>query len=291
MKALVVLNASAGSRGEPGAVRDALAAAGVEAEIRPVPGPAIVQATREAAASDVDVVVMAGGDGTMNTGASVLRGGPKPMGVLPMGTLNHFARDLGIPLELEDAARVVAGGHVREVDVGEANDRIFLNNSSLGLYPTAVEVRDAQRSPNGRLKWIATGRAALKTLRWFPVNRMTLRLPGSTLHVTTPLVFIGNNRYEMSLFSLGRRERLDAGELWLYVARDTGRLGIVSLAARTLAGRLDQARDFVTLATPELVVEDRRRTLKAAFDGEVCRMSPPVHYRIRPRTLKVVAPA
>ena len=185
---------------------------------------------------------------------------------------------------------MVAGGRVREVDVGEANGRIFLNNSSLGLYPTAVEDREARRR-DGRRKWLAAWQAGLTTLRRFPVNRVTLRLPDSALHVTTPLIFIGNNRYHMRLFSLGRRERLDAGELWLYVARDTGRFGILGLAARSLAGRLDQGRDFLAVSAPEVVVEDRRRTLTAAFDGEVVRISPPIRYRIRPRALKVLAPA
>jgi diacylglycerol kinase family enzyme len=291
MRAHVVLNAAAASRGRREQVSQALAAAGVQAAVRVAGGAEITSAVREAAASDTEVVVLAGGDGTMNAGASVLLGGAKPMGVLPLGTLNHFARDLGIPLDLGDAARVLATGRVREVDVGEGNGQVFLNNCSLGLYPTAVEDREARRSLNGRGKWLAMWEAGLSTLRRFPVNRVTLRLPEAALAVTTPLVFVGNNRYAMSLLSLGKRERLDAGELWLYVARDTGRFGILALAARALAGRLDQSRDFLALATPEVVVEDRRRTLTAAFDGEVCRITPPVHYRIRPRALRVVAPA
>lgn len=291
MKVLVVLNATAGSRGRPEQVREAFAAAGLAVEIRLAAGAAILDAAREAAASDADVVVMAGGDGTMNAGASALLGGSKPMGVLPLGTLNHFARDLGVSLDLEEAARTVAAGAVREVDVGEANGRLFLNNSSLGLYPVAVEARDANRRRDGHGKWIAMWEAGLATLRRFPVSRVTLRLPGAVLRLTTPLVFIGNNRYEMSLFSFGKRARLDAGELWLYVARDTGRLGIVALAANALLGRLDQARDFLATVVPEVVVDDRRRVLRAAFDGEVHTVTPPVCYRIRPRALKVLAPA
>jgi diacylglycerol kinase family enzyme len=291
MRAVVVLNAKAGSAGTPEDVAEALRAAGIEADVRPVAGPGIPEAAREAAASDADVVVFAGGDGTMNAGASALLGGSRPMGVLPLGTLNHFARDLGIPLSLDEAARTLKTGVVRDVDVGEANGRVFLNNASLGLYPVAVADREARRAGNGRGKWLAMCQAGLATLRRFPLNRVTLHLHDAAFRVTTPLVFIGNNRYEMSLFSLGKRERLDSGELWVYVARDTSRLGIVRLATRAVLGTLDQARDFLATAVPEVVLEDRRRTLTAALDGEVCRLASPVRYRIRPRALRVVVPA
>jgi diacylglycerol kinase family enzyme len=291
MRATVVLNAAAGSKEQPERVQAALEAAGVRTEVRLVEGAGIAAAAREAAGSAADVVVLGGGDGTMNAGASALRDGAKPMGVLPLGTLNHFARDLGIPLDLEEAARVIAAGQVRQVDVGEANDRIFLNNSSIGLYPSAVQDREARRRREGKGKWRAMWEASLATLRRFPVNRVTLRLPESAFRVTTPLVFIGNNRYEMSLFALGKRERLDRGELWLYVARDTGRFGILRLAARALAGRLDQGRDFLATALPGVVIEDRRQTVAVALDGEVARLSSPVRYRIRPGALKVLAPS
>src|SRR6187397_721074 len=144
MKATVLLNAAAGLRhgqvqAEAARVCDLFAALGATADVRQVPGLQLMDAARAAASSsECDVVVMGGGDGTMSAGAGGLAGTGKPMGVLPLGTLNHFARDLGIPNELEEAVRNVAEGVVREVDVGEANDRVFLNNSSLGLYPSAV---------------------------------------------------------------------------------------------------------------------------------------------------------
>jgi len=148
MKASVLLNAAAGLRprqvqAEVVRVRELFATLEVEANVRLVAGPDLLAAARAAAASDTDVVVMAGGDGTVSAGAGGLAGTGKPMGVLPLGTLNHFARDLGIPTLLEDAVRTVAEGIVREVDVGEANDRVFVNNSSLGLYPAAVALHFA----------------------------------------------------------------------------------------------------------------------------------------------------
>jgi len=295
MKASVLLNAAAGLRprqvqAEVGRVRELFAAVDVEAYVRPVAGPDLLAAARQAAASDTDVVVMGGGDGTVSAGAGGLAGTGKPMGVLPLGTLNHFARDLGIPAELEAAVRNVAEGIVREVDVGEANDRVFVNNASLGLYPAAVALRDAWMARQSMQKWVAMGRAALDTLRRFPVVRLTLRLPEGSVNLTTPMVFIGNNRYETKLFALGKRLALDEGELWVYLARDAGRFRFLRLALRALIGRLDDSRDFQGHCVKEMLVEDRRRVLRVAFDGEVCHVAPPLRYQIRPRALRVIVP-
>ena len=295
MKARVVLNASAGLRtglvqAEADRVRELFAALGVQAAVRQVRGPELLPAAREAASSDADVVVMGGGDGTMSAGAGALADTGKPMGLLPLGTLNHFARDLGVPAELEDAVRTVAEGRPRDVDVGEANGHVFVNNSSIGLYPLMVSLRDAWMEKKGMHKWTAMARAALGTLRRFPVLRIALRMPEGGLQVTTPMVFIGNNRYETRLFSLGRRASLDGGELWVYLANDAKRLGFLRLVARGLLGRLEEARDFLGLAVEEMRVEDRRRILHVAFDGEVCHMTPPLRYRVRPRALRVIVP-
>jgi len=295
MKASVILNAAAGLRpgqvqGEAARVRELFACVGVDADVRQVPGPQLLAAAREAAASSADVVVMGGGDGTVSAGAGSLVGTGKPMGVLPLGTLNHFARDLGIPTELEGAVRNVAEGVVREVDLGEANERVFVNNSSIGLYPAAVSLRDAWMERQSTHKWVAMGRAALATLREFPVVRVTLRLEEGGVNLSTPMVFVGNNRYDTKLFSLGKRPALDGGELWVYLARDAGRFRFVRLALRALVGRLDDSRDFQGVGLKEMVVEDRRHLLRVAFDGEVSHVAPPIRYRIRPRALRVIVP-
>ena len=295
MKATVLLNAPEGLRqgqvqAEASRVRELFAALGATAEVRETPGASLMDAARAAAASDADIVVMGGGDGTMSAGAGGLAGTGKAMGVLPLGTLNHFARDLGIPAELEEAVRVVVQGEVREIDVAEANGRVFVNNSSIGFYPDAVSLRDAWMEQRGMHKWVAMGRASLNTLRRFPVVRITLRLREGGVLVTTPMVFIGNNRYETRLLKLGKREVLDGGQMWVYLARDAGRLGFVRLALRALIGGLDDSRDFQGLGLDRLTVEDRRRVLKVAFDGEVCHLAPPLQYRIRPRALRVLVP-
>jgi diacylglycerol kinase family enzyme len=290
----VIVNAAAGVRAremheECRRLREGFGSRGVEAVVRTVEGARLTEAARAAAAGGAAAVVMAGGDGTMSAGAAALAGGDCAMGVIPLGTLNHFARDLGIPEDLEDAVAVAAAGNVRRVDVGEANGRLFVNNASMGLYPLAVAGREA-RQDEGARKWPAMAKAAAETFRHFPVLRVTLHVAAAAVPVTTPLVFIGNNRYEMKLLSLGKRETLDAGELWLYVARHRGRLGFLGLTLRAMIGRLDQARDFVGYAARELAIDDRRRVVPVAFDGELCEMESPLECRVRPRALPVIVP-
>jgi diacylglycerol kinase family enzyme len=296
MRAAVLLNTTAKAmKDEPEAhaerVAEAFRAAGISADVRAVPCEQIPQAVRDAASTDVDVVVLGGGDGTVSSGAEVLAGGEKPLGVLPLGTLNHFARDLGIPTELEAAVRTIAGGAVREVDVGEANGRVFVNNSSLGLYPELVRGREHLRQCVGNGRWLAMVRAGVEVFRRLPVVAVTLRAMGRATRFVTPFVFVGNNRYEMSLFAPGVRPALDRGELCIYVARNTGRFGIVRLALSALLGKLDQSRDFEATCMPELDLEAPRRSIHVAVDGEVVPMSSPIRFRVRERALRVIAPA
>jgi diacylglycerol kinase family enzyme len=296
MQMTVIVNAASGVRErevdeECARIGAGLEERGVRATVQQVPGPRLTEAAGEAAAGGAQAVVMAGGDGTMSAGAAALVGGDCPMGVLPLGTLNHFARDLGIPGEMDVALDIISAGLVKRVDVGEANGRVFLNNASIGLYPHAVAAREKQQDEKGTGKWLAMCRAGIDTLSRFPVVRVTLRLPTGTTRLTTPLVFVGNNKYEMSLLSLGKREALDGGDLWIYVASNRGRIGFVSLALRAVAGRLDQARDFIGMSAGEVTIEDRRRTIRIAFDGEVCHVGSPLVCRSRPAALPVIVPA
>ena len=297
MKAIVLLNCGSGAvvgatpEAEAARVAAAFRAAGLEPAVRTVPGSGLEEAARAAAASpDTDTVVFGGGDGTLNTGAAALAGGDKAMGVLPLGTFNHFAKDLGVPLKLEDAARTIAEGHVRRVDVGEANGRPFLNNSSIGLYAEMVSVREELRRHRGMRKGPAMLRASREVLRNPPFLRVDLRVLDDVTRVRTPFVFVGNNRYEMNLFSFGARSALDRGELSLYVARNVRRWGIVRLAVRALVGRLRQDREFEALTVPQVDVGMHRRVVRVALDGEVFRMESPIRYRIRPGALRVLAP-
>jgi len=238
-----------------------------------------------------DAIVAAGGDGTINAVASALAGADRAMGILPAGTLNHFAKDLGLPLTLEEAARTIAAARTMNVDVGEVNGRCFVNNSSIGLYPHVVVKRDREMNRLGLGKWAALFRAWLAIFRRFPTVRVKLATEHRATDCDTPFVFVGNNRYYVSLMNLGSRHALDRGELCVYFTRRRGRLALLTLAVRTVLGRLEQARDFEIVTLPELWIETRKKTLRVSIDGEVVRLTPPLHYRIRPKALKVIVPS
>jgi diacylglycerol kinase family enzyme len=213
-----------------------------------------------------------------------------PFGVLPLGTQNQLAKDHRITLDLDAAVRNLATGRPVQVDVGEVNGRIFLNNSSLGLYPDIVRDREKQQRRLGRGKWPAAVWAALAALRRYPFLSMRLDVNGERLARRTPFVFIGNNAYTMEGLSIGERARLDEGVLSLYMAQHPTRLGLLRFAVDALRGRLGEARDFDVLTAPGFDIDTHRRHLLVATDGEVTEMRPPLHYRMRPGALTVLVP-
>ena len=271
-------------------ISDAVGAEGVDATVTDlvrIDPAGVLARARDAGA---DAVVAGGGDGTVGAVAGALVGHAMPLGILPLGTLNHFARDLGIPLALDAAIRVVAAGRVRTVDVGEVNGRVFVNNSSIGLYPRIVRKRNEMMERLGRGKWVAALFAAASVLRRFPLLGVRLRIEQESAVRTTPFVFVGNNQYEIDLFRLGRRAGLDCGVLSLYLPVSSGRFAMLRLTLRALFGLIEQGKDFESICAPELTVETKRRRLHVALDGEVLTMHPPLRYRARPLALRVLVP-
>jgi diacylglycerol kinase family enzyme len=250
----------------------------------------IVSVAREAANSRDEIIVAAGGDGTISAVASALAGTDKILGVLPIGTLNHFAKDLGIPLDLETAVRMIKEGKVAAVDAGEVNGRIFINNSSLGIYPQIVSRREAQQERLARGKWPAFLWATVQAFRRFPFLDLRVTFEGRQLSRKTAFLFVGNNEYEIAGFKLGSRACLNAGKLGLYLSHRTGRLGLFRLALHALFGRVDQAKDFEAFCVAEARIETSRRRLLVARDGEVEWIETPLQYRIRPHALRVLVP-
>jgi YegS/Rv2252/BmrU family lipid kinase len=252
-------------------------------------GEEVTSLAKHAAQSEADVVVAGGGDGTVNAVAAELIGTDKALGILPLGTLNHFAKDLHIPLTIEDAAATIIGGHPAKVDVGEVNGKIFLNNSSLGLYPSIVRERQKQQRL-GSGKWPAFVWAGIAILRRYPFLDVKLSADGEEFKRRTPFVFIGNNEYEMESLNVGARACLNAGKLSLYITNRTGRFGLLRLAWRALFGGLNKEKDFLALCAQEIWIATKHRHLRVAMDGEVTNMKPPLHYRVRPLSLRVLVP-
>ena len=293
-RAVVIINCSAGNGHDEElakSLRAKFRGAGLDPAITLAKsGEELIATARKALANGAELVVAGGGDGTINAVATVMAGSSVPFGVLPLGTLNHFAKDLGIPLDLDAAVRVLAAGRTRAVDVGEVNQRIFLNNSGLGLYPNIVHDREKQQQRLGRGKWLAAFWATLAALRRFPFLSIRLVVDGERLARRTPFVFIGNNEYTMAGLAIGARARLDGGKLSLYVAQRPGRLGLLRFALRALLGKLAQERDFDVMLADELEIGTRHKHLRVATDGEVTVMRTPLRYRIRPGALTVIVP-
>jgi YegS/Rv2252/BmrU family lipid kinase len=244
----------------------------------------------QALAAAPDVLVAAGGDGTVNAVAAAAIANDLPLGVLPLGTLNHFARDLAIPADLEDAVRVLAAGHERRVDVATANGDLFLNNASIGLYATIVVDRERQQRRLGRGKWSALLRATIAALRDPEPFEATIRVDDRELRRRTPFLFVGNNDYEVQGADSGKRARLDDGTLSLYVLHPRTAFGLLWLALRTLLRGTAGARDLDAFAVESVVVESRQARLQVARDGEVGMLDAPVRFAVRPRALRVLAP-
>jgi diacylglycerol kinase family enzyme len=208
-----------------------------------------------------------------------------------MGTLNHFARDAGIPVELEAAVRTIAAGHRMRVDVGAVNGKIFVNNSSIGLYPTVVTRRDNRRRRHGSGKWTALFWASLTVLRKHPMLDVAVAVDGDTTRYRTPLIFIGNNEYVVEGPGAGHRGGLCDGKLSLYITRRHGRRGLLALALRALTGSLRDALDLEALTASSVTIATRRRYILVATDGEVSVMPTPLAYETRAGVLEVLVPA
>ncbi len=293
MKIEVVINFGSGTNDTGEAVpklHDMFQAHGVTAQIHVAKtGADLINLAKEAIRCKSGVIVAGGGDGTISSVAALILDSGKTLGVLPLGTLNHFAKDLRIPVELEGAVKTIAAGHTTMVDVGEVNDRVFINNSSLGLYPRIVREREKQQRL-GSGKWPAFIWAAIAVLRRYPFLEVNMMVDNKALTRRTPFVFVGNNEYEMDILNIGGRSVLNGGHLSLYLTNPMGRLGLIRLALLALLGRLRREKDFLALQTQEVKISTKHKRMRIALDGEVDVMQPPLHYRIRPQALRVLVP-
>ena len=295
MAVSVLLNRGGGALSRDPALADraeeALRKAGLDVEVQLLSGGDCAVRCRAVAERGDALLIVGGGDGTISAAASALVGTQTKLGLLPLGTLNHFARDLGIPADLDEAAKLIVAGKERRVDIGEMNERVFINNSAIGLYPLMVVDRDLQRKRLGRSKALALLVASLRTLARFNHQRLTLTVNEEhTGRVDTPLLFVGNNDYRIDIGAPGQRESLEDGQLFVLVMRKKTRRGLIGASVRALLGR-SRGDDMVKLDGVErLRVASRRSLLAVSLDGEVVRVEPPLEYRIRKKALRVIAP-
>jgi diacylglycerol kinase family enzyme len=290
----VLINRGGGAAARDPKIADKVAAAldqaGIEADIELIDGGEYEVRCRAIAERGDPLVIVGGGDGSVSAAASALVETDTRLGLLPLGTLNHFARDLGLPTDLAQAAKVIAVGAERRVDIAEMNDRIFINNSAIGLYPLMVINRDLQRVRLGRSKRLAMLVASVRTLARFNHQRLILVVNEEKERVDTPLLFVGNNDYRIDIGAPGRRESLEDGKLSVFVMRKKTRRGLIAASIRALFNRT-RPDDMVKIENVQrLRVGSHRSQLAVSLDGEVVRAVPPLDYTIRKKALRVITP-
>ena len=294
MKILCIINGRSGPTSEPcgNDLERLFAKLGVQVKIVELAkGNSPKAIAEDAIHQKYDVIVAAGGDGTINAVASGLVGNNEvKLGIIPRGTLNHFARALEIPTDMEKAVETIVAGHVKFIDVGHVNGSIFLNNSGVGLYPSIVRMRENLQN-SGLSKWPAAIWAAIRIFSRF--RRLSLELVlanGDTTQHDTSMLFVGNNAYEMSFPALGARPTLESGRIWIMMPKSATRQGLIGSFLKMIVGG-ETADDVVVMEATELTVNNKRRFLKVAIDGEVIQLQSPLKYSSRPKTLQVIVPA
>ena len=289
----VIVNGRTNQGGKPEAIDDLrarFAKIGAPVTIDCVPEGRDLASHASQAAARGDIVVAAGGDGTVSTIAAVAVETGATLGVLPMGTLNHFAKDVGVPQDLDAAVAAVVAGTHRQVDVAEVNGHIFINNSSVGIYPRLVWERELEQR-RGHRKSIAFAIAMVRTWRRYRTVVARLEVNDADTIVRTPFVFVGNNEYKAEGFELGGRTTLDAGQLSVFLAPECGQYEFLTLPFRALVRRLRTGARFAGVSAASVNVSVPYPRVSVARDGEVDIMQPPLVYRIRPRALRIIVPA
>ena len=292
----VILNGAAGALldrvDQAGSLRALFEAAGLDAHFVPQDAGALPERARLALQAGASMVVAAGGDGTIACTAQVLAGTGVPMGILPFGTMNLLAKDLGIPVgDPAAAVRLLAEGQPRAIDIGEVNGQVFLCASMLGLPARLARYREGGRGQSTLLLWSRMARAALRAIIRDAPLRVALMLDRQTVRLRTASLTITVNPLEDGSGRTFGRTRLDGGELAVYEIGPLRIVGLLRLGLRMLMGHWRRDPMVRERRASRLAVGSGRTALRVMNDGEIRLLRPPLRYRIRPRALLVIAPA
>lgn len=236
-------------------------------------------------------IVVAGGDGSICTGAAAICGKEVELAVVPAGTLNHFAIDSGIPVDLAEAVKVGVGTETMTVDVGYAGERVFLNTSSIGAYVTFVQIRDRIEKRFGYR--LASVIAMARIIAMMPTVRVRLEVEGQERVYRTPLVFVGVGERELQLPHLGGRVKNGKRGLHVFVVRGRHRARLLVVAFAAVARGVKTVRQMPEVdafLVDRCTIDTRRPHLLVSFDGETEVMSTPLEYRIERDSLRIVVP-
>lgn len=288
---IINLDSGIGSREKTQLVKDSFKAYPNLIEIHKVKGDKIIPTVQKLLKKGHKIIVASGGDGTIGTVASQLVNTKAMLGVMPMGTMNNFARSLNISLELTEAANVIAKHKNKMIDVAEVNGRMFLDDSSIGIYPKIVKKRE-QTQAKGWHKIPSYFVALFHVFRRFPVFNVTLQIKGKKVTRRTPVVFVGNNKFKLGRkFEFGSRDRIDEGILSVFYTKKVTRMELFKLFFSIFFGTIYKEEKFDSVFTESFTIEsDHHHHLDVSVDGEVEKMELPLKYKIIPKCLKVIVP-
>ncbi|HZV98618.1 MAG TPA: diacylglycerol kinase family protein [Methylophilaceae bacterium] len=297
----IMLNAGSGNKDAAATratIEQMLAEAGRTYELIMVEDPAqlqdIARRTVEKAQQQKGIVVVGGGDGATNTVAQVVLNSGCAFGVLPQGTFNYFSRNHGIPADTAEAMRLLLTAQPQPVQVGLVNDKLFLVNASLGLYPQVLEDREAYKHKFGRNRMVAFAAGIITALRHHRQLHLTLEQNGQIRIIRTPTLFVGNNRLQLEQLGIPQAEALEEGQLAAITLRPVSTLGMLWLILCGTFGRLGEADKVVSFSFRQLKVRQSRFSLthrvKVATDGETYWINAPLVFRVSPKPLYLIKP-
>ena len=256
--------------------------------------PDIARQAAEAAVRDNGAVVVAGGDGTINTVAQAVLPTGRPFGIVPQGTFNYSPRAHGIPLDTTAAAQALLTARLKPVQVGLVNERVFLVNASLGLYPELLQDREEFKREHGRKRSIAMLAGLRTLLREHRSLVVEVEHDSGREVIQTPSIFIGNNPLQLEQVGLAQAEDVQRRKLAAVIVRPVGRLKLIGLAVRGMLGQLGEAESVRDFAFRSMTVRplsgSARRGMKVAVDGEVFWSQPPLKFSVAPQPLLLMVP-
>lgn len=239
-------------------------------------------------------LVAAGGDGTVMGVAQAMIGSGRAdrhaMAVLPLGTFNYFARGLGLPEDPARAAAAILAGDRKPISVGTVNGRVFLNNASIGIYPSILKAREAVYERWGRRRIVAHWSVIKTFLRFQHPMRVRIEADGQVQDRRTPLIFIARSAFQLETFGLRGASDISDDRFAMFVARDGGRPALFRLAWRLIRRRIEVGRDVDYIPAERIVIETRNPRPLVAFDGEKSRMQSPLRFEILPAALTIILP-
>lgn len=291
MKIAIILNKHANQtqKLDPAELEAITNAAGFHCDILSVHPNQLGDTLEQALKNKCAAIVVGGGDGSVRTVAQILGETNIPLAIFPVGTYNHFAKDLKTPEKFSDLLQLIRDNKVKQVDTGMVNEQIFINNASVGFYTAMVKEREKylEMAPKSKLWKIMLN--VLNLFKKFPTYKVNVEINGKQLTYNTCLFFVGNNLYSMEASNFGVRETLTEGVLGVYTLKCTSRYQVLKLVFNLVVNRRAFKDYFEFFKTVNFSVDSRLKSFSATLDGEVVRLQLPLKFSIKAKSLRVFA--